>query len=92
MVKQKDSRTLILVCQRAFSRIVEHLLRSEGFTNFQRGGLNETRGKAIESREGKEVFVLVTDAGSATRLADVLRACPIRGTNTDLFEFYTVGN
>jgi len=88
-----DSRTLILVCQRVFSRIVENTLRSEGFANFGRGRLSASAGTVSNGQsDASEVFVLTTDAGSAKRLIDLLRACPIRGTKSDLFELYLVSN
>jgi len=91
MGTQKDSRTLILVCRQAFGRIVERMLRSEGFQDFHRGGLDLVGGAAVEARsEASEAFVLTTDANSAKRLGQLLRACPIRGGATGLFELYTI--
>src|SRR5215831_14735129 len=93
MVRQEGSRTLILVCRRAFSRIVERVLRHEGFSHFQRGRLSLVGGAAVGPEGGEvasEVFVLVTEVSSANRLAEILRACPIRGNATGLFELYTI--
>jgi hypothetical protein len=93
MATQEDSRTLILVCRRAFGLVVERMLRREGFSQFRRGGLSLVGGSAVEAQEyAGEVLVLVTDAGSARRLVEVLRACPIREGATGLFALYTVGN
>jgi hypothetical protein len=92
-VTQEDSRTLILVCRRTFGLVAERVLRREGFTNFRRGGLSLVGGSAVEAQEyASEVLVLETDAGSAGRLVEVLRACPIREGATGLFALYTVGN
>ena len=88
-----DSRTLIVVCQRTFSRIIENILRSEGFANFARGRLSASAGTVANAQsDASEVFVLTIDAGSAKRLIDLLRACPIRGPKSDLFELYLVSN
>jgi hypothetical protein len=95
MGTQKDSRTLVLVCRRAFSRIVERVLHREGFNDFQRGGLSLVGGATTGARTGNsasEVFVLMTDVGSARRLVDHLRACPIRGDAENFFEVYTIGD
>lgn len=91
IVPQKNSNTLVLVCRHPFSRILERVLRREGFGHFRRGGLSLAGGTGTEAREGaSEVFLLVADAGSAKRLVDILRACPIQGGAKDLFELYTV--
>jgi hypothetical protein len=93
MVMQEGSRTLILVCRRAFGEVIERVLRREGFGDFQRGGLSLVGGTAVEERSGaNEAFVLITDVNSAMRLAQILRACPIRGSETGLFELYTVAD
>jgi hypothetical protein len=93
MTKQQGSKTLILVCRQAFTRIVERVLLSEGFTNFQRGGRTAINGLAIEPKESNsDIFVLITDVNSAMRLAGILRACPIQGGTSGLFEFYLIGN
>jgi hypothetical protein len=92
MVTQEGSRTLILVCRRAFGEAIERVLRREGFGDFQRGGLS-LAGTAVEERsDANEAFVLITDVNSAKRLAQILRACPIRGSETGLFELYTVAD
>jgi len=91
MVTQEGSRTLILVCRRAFGRLIERVLRREGFRDYQRGGLSLVSGTAIAAREGaSEAFVLTIDVDSAGRLAALLRGCPIRGNATGLFELYTI--
>ena len=90
---QEDSRTLILVCRRTFCLVAERVLRREGFSQFRRGGLSLVGSSAVEAHEyASEVLVLVTDASSARRLVEVLRACPIRGSATGIFALYTVGN
>lgn len=91
MVTQEGSRTLILVCRRAFGRLIEGVLRREGFRDYQRGGLSLIGGTTAGARGGaSEAFVLTTDVNSARRLAEFLRACPIRGNATGLFELYTI--
>ena len=95
MVIRQDSTTLVLVCRRAFRPIIERVLHREGFGNFQHGNLSLIGGSAVEARVGagaSEVFVLMTDVGSAMRLVDILGGCPIRPAAGDLFELYTVGD
>jgi len=67
------------------------MLRSEGFRDFHRDGLNPVGGAAVEAQgDASEAFVLTTDVNSAKRLAQFLRACPIRRSATGLFELYTI--
>ena len=87
----KNSNTLVLVCRQPFGRIVERVLRREGFGNFRHGGLSLAGGTGTEVRKGaSEVFLLAADSESARRLVDMLRACPIQGGAENLFELYTV--
>ena len=88
---QEGSRTLILVCRRDFARIIERVLRCEGFRDFRHGRLSLVGDTPAAARGGaSEVFVLATDGNSAKRLAVLLRACPLQGSATDLFELYTI--
>jgi hypothetical protein len=71
------------------------VLHREGFVNFQHGNLSLIGGSSVESRVGaggSEVFVLLTNVGSARRLVDILGGCPIRPAAGELFELYTVGD
>jgi hypothetical protein len=91
MAKKEGSRTLIVICRQAFGKVIERVLRREGFRDFQRGDISLVGGMAIVARSGdSEVFVLTADADSARRLAQILRACPVRGSATNLFEMYTI--
>jgi hypothetical protein len=91
MVKQKITRTLIIVCRQNFGGMIERVLRREGFRDFRRGGLSQVGDTAVAARaEASEVFVLTTDVSSAMRLAQILGACPVRGSATDIFEMYTI--
>jgi hypothetical protein len=66
MVMQEGSRTLIAVCRKAFGRIIEHVLRREGFPDFQRGDISIAGGMAGAARDGaSEVFVLRANDKSA---------------------------
>jgi hypothetical protein len=91
MVMQEGSRTLIVICRQAFSGVVELVLRREGFGDYKRGGLSLVGGTSVETRGGaSEAFVLITDINSAKRLSQILRACPVQGGATGLFELYTI--
>ncbi len=91
MVMQEGSRTLIVVCQKPYGRVTEHVLRREGFRDFQRGDIGMAGGMAVAAREGaSEVFVLRANDKSARRLAEILRACPLRGSAGALAELYTI--
>jgi hypothetical protein len=91
MALQEGSRTLVVVCQQAFGEVIERVLRREGFRDFKRGGLDLVGGTAGGARSGaSEAFVLITDVNSAKRLAQILRACPVQGGATGLFELYTI--
>lgn len=91
MVMEEGSRTLIVVCRKAFGDVIEHVLRGEGFRDFQRGDISIAGGMAAAAREGaREVFVLRADDKSARRFAQILRACPVRGSAGDLLELYTI--
>jgi hypothetical protein len=91
MVMQEVSRTLIVVCRKPVVSVIEHLLRREGFRDFQRGDISIADSMAVAAKEGpREVFVLRADDKSARRLAQILRACPVRGNAGDLLELYTI--
>jgi hypothetical protein len=95
MVTLEGSRTLILVCRQAFGGIIERVLRREGFRDFQRGRLTLASGPAVGPGVGEvagEIFVLMTDVNSESRIKDLLRACPIRGDARRLFALYTVAD
>lgn len=89
---QEDSKTLILVCRRAFSRLLECRLGCEGFTDCLSGGHSLVWGAAVETKDGaNEVFVVYGQCRlrqaadrEFTLLPDSMRA-------TGLFELYTVG-
>jgi hypothetical protein len=71
------------------------VLRRQGIDKFQHGDLSLIGGSAVGARIGggaSEVFVVITDAGSARRLLDTLAACPIRVDSEHLFERYTLGD
>jgi hypothetical protein len=88
---QEGSMTLILICRQPFGRIIELVLRSKGFREFQHGALTLAGGSTVGDREGAgQAFVFMTDAGSASRLTEVLRACPFQQGATSLFELYSV--
>jgi hypothetical protein len=93
MVTQEIPRILILVCRRAFVQVIERVLHREGFRDFQRCRLSILGGASIEERTvATEAFVLSADVSSAKRLAQILRACPIEGSETALFELALVGD
>lgn len=86
-------KTLILVCRRDFCRILDHVLRGEGVSNYQHGQLSMVSGSEVEERVGNpaEVFVIPAGIELAERLLTVLRACPLKGRTENVFELYSVG-
>jgi hypothetical protein len=83
------------VCRQGFCRIIKRVLQSESFGDFHHGDLSLIGGSAIGRRAGagaSEVFAIMTDAGFASRLVRIFRACPIRADADDFFALYTVGD
>jgi hypothetical protein len=92
MTEERKTKTLVLICHRDFCRILNHVLRSEGFNDFHHGDLKMVCGSALEIRAGgeTEVFVVSIEDERAERLIKILHACPIRGEAQDIFELYMV--
>lgn len=93
MTDEKKAKTLVLICRRDFCRVLNRVLRAEGLNDFQHGDLSMIGRSVIESpAEGAtEVFLVTADDLRAERLVRLLRACPIRGREEEVFELYIVG-
>lgn len=89
-MEKRGFKTLVLVCRRDFCRLIDRVLRGEGLSDIQHGGL-ELIDDATNKADTTEVFVIPADADRAERLIRLLRACPFRGGAEKNFEVYTIG-